>query len=822
MSSTTTIDAVQAKTWAQEETLRSILRKIGGQATESKKQQPDVKVDVTPVGAAISSLGKMLKTEVNGPVSMFNLAGKTAINMGSKVSSVIPGIEKLGITAGMFGVALEVATQALGNLYGVNKVFLDVYESGVRVQGGMQGLIVAAAGAGMTLDEFSGFAKKNSSTFALMGNSTPGLIKQFQKMTGAGGELMMSQSQANEAFMETAEILQNTGGMVGMTNEKIINTSIGLIKETEALSKETGRSRQSILDFASSITKSGAAYLLTSTLSKDAQESFRRATLKAVEFGDVGGKMLMDNVQKFVAGGGSLGLLDDNFRTMLAVVPGGVQAFTDFATASSTAGGDVEGTAKQLGATLSNVDSVTRNNLLRSIPELAATLGGFAQAQDRIRDREEKLRAQDEQTAKKQNISIAQATANRLKEEKDEAERNKDTQKRMQELSSATIALNAEFSRIFVSVGELIVPPLKWLAQSINGTIDAFQHISKWIGVHLLGQTSERAEATSGGIASLATIGAGVGAALLAKKSYSAIFNRGAKAEGESAFPQPPPTSGRPTAPTAAEKLSALSEHMEPAEHARAPRAPTARAGGLSRLARTGAKLGGMGALGIAGDVVGGAIGGTTGDILSTAASGASMGAMLGSVIPGLGTAIGGAIGGVLGAGYGAYTAYTKKPGEEHAGEPGEVGAIFKTLSDSSMVLSATFSNMNSILSTGIISNLSQLGTNLTNIQGMPDITRIINERSSQISNDLQESLSPILGGTTTSNDNAIFQDSAQTYYQSSNVYYDRSLQLFTDIRDSNLNIRNDIATMRSLIESYVRTVRTLPQGAVQPAGVPV
>jgi len=155
------------------------------------------------------------------------------------------------------------------------------------------------------------------------------------------------------------------------------------------------------------------------------------------------------------------------------------------------------------------------------------------------------------------------------------------------------------------------------------------------------------------------------------------------------------------------------------------------------------------------------------------------------------------------------------------AGEaPKEIGSMFNTLTDSSLSLNAAFSNMNSILSTGIIPNLSQLGANVTNIQGMPDITRIISERSSQISSDLQESLRPMLGVATTSSDNAIFQDTAQSYYQNSTVYYDRSLQLFTDIRDSNLNIRNDIATMRSLLESYVRTVRTLPQGAIQPSGI--
>ena len=912
MSSTTTIDAVQAKTWAQEETLRSILYKLNGQTTELKKLNdgdPDEKKDKKELSRAmldtagqLRSLRGFMTLDTKNPTSALNLIGDTAIKASSSIASLLPEMKGLAGTAVMFSEALAIAAASVNKLFEVNKIFLDVYDSGMRLQGGMNGLLAASTDAGMHLDEFGAFAKKNSATFALLGNSTPAVLKQFQQMTKFGSDLMMSQSQANEAFMETIGIFQNTGSMVTMTNERLISSGMGLIKETDELSKETGRSRKSILEFANETTKSGKSYLLMSTLSASAQESFQKATLRSIEFGDAGGKMLMDNVQNFVRGGRSVALLDDNFRTLLTVVPDGIDAFTNFAQASTTAGGDVRGATKQLAETLSNIDPSRLDAILKSMPpELQETLGGMIKSAQAVKNHNEEMYKLDVKYAADHKIQVAEATRIRLKQEEDDEARNRNTQLRMGELNQQTIKLGNEFTRIAVSLGETVIPVLVKLVSGINTVYDWFHALGKSVG-SFLGQDEKSASTSGGMVATVATVAGVLAGPMIAGKIMGAsvgkikeIF-RGAG----SAYPQPPPMGGAGggLAETATEALGKGASGVAAGAEGVAARGALTQgskmlakripliggviSGGLTAL-EGGSLLrsilvGGGSALGaVGGGIAGGAAGlgvGAAPGAIAGGMGGEWLGNKLADLIEGKkettpGTAgeapkeIGSMFNSLTDSSLSLNAAFSNmnsilstgiipafsnmnsilstviisnlsqlgtnltniqgKKETSTAGEtPKEIGSMFNALSDSSMSLNAAFSNMNSILSNVIISNLSQLGTNLTNTQGMPDITRIINERSSQISSDLQESLSPILGGTTTSNDNAIFQDSAQTYYQSSNVYYDRSLQLFTDIRDSNVKIKDDIASLRSLVELYVRTVRTLPQGAVQPAGVPV
>lgn len=769
--------------WAKESTMQKILARLpplpgsGGSGGSAPPPDPGVvlndTIKKTDWGTAFKGVGKewanVLQSGVSGPSGLFGIIGQSAKSVSWKLESAGSDYAKAFSVA---GTVLGQVSHSIQELFKVNKVFLDVYESGVRLEGGMTGLMQASMASGQTVEEFGALLAKHSSTVAILGQRTPSLIKNFQDLTGQGGQLMMTQGQANEMFLQTADIMQNSGDMVGTSNEKLIASSRGLIKETDNLSKETGQSRKTILDFVSSVTKSGSTFLLTSTMSEQAQNNFRSAAVEAQRFGQTAGKMLIDNIQKMVAGGGGLGLLEDNFRTMAAVVPGGVDALQNLQQAID--GGDeksVKAAMEKFGSTMANAPKPLRQTLMRAMPEIAGALGDFAMNEKKIQDKRKQEIALDRESAKALNITEEQAKKRRTDREDAQGKASILAQERMNKLDSATNELNTQFRLIYTNIAESLLPVLGGLATVIKGITEYWNKGDKMLS---------NAVGSEGGVltGSALALGGAAYAGIKGRNMYRRM--RGPQLSGPPAPPQLPE--------------------------------PPATPGGGGRLGRFAGKGVGLAAVGgIAGNLAGSAIGGTAGNVLSGAATGASLGATIGSIFPGAGTAIGAVLGGLAGGAYG-YIESVKDSKQEGSASGGNRGS--NPLSDIDAILEGR---------EGINIRYTETGKSMMEFsRGYKEVVGALNLGidSRNLSNfaRLQDLVTGRSGGLMAGDFAGLnLAQATQNHYESSSSYYDRSLEIWRDIRTATQSIREDINNLKGMVDTYVRGNRTAPAGSPAP-----
>ena len=785
--------------WSTEATMKQILAAMPGRGesaaqratreaanrnTDAVNQSRNALVKAFDgVGAQWSNVIKDgVKYGFGGPADSLKTFGGSLSTVSKNIISDMP---MLGKAAGIAGFALTEMANGVKKLIEVNDTFKNVYASGVRLEGGLQGMMVAAQDAGMTVQEFGSLMEKHSSTVAVLGSTrTPALIKQFQEMTKRGGDLMMTQGEASEAFMQASEIFQQTGDRSSMTLGQLAQSSKGLILETNNLSKETGQSRKTIMEFISSVTKSGSAYLLLSTMGKGAGETFAYAAGQATKFGQSFGKMLTDNMQKFLAGNGSLGLLDDNFRMLANLVPGANSAFLDLNKAMAS--GDKKGIAeatKRFGNALGSAPDSLKNQLLVAMPELAGVLGDAAQNYAKVKEKEKRDLEEDAKVARTMNISLAAASKIRLDREAEEERRNKELQASVNEMDAATKNLNTEFTRMYVAVGKTIVPLLAKLAEGINAVISGFHWAGKTIGM-AAGQTEQEAEATGGntaGIMGMLTAGGAL---------YGGY--RGLKAlRGGAGNLIPPPTP--PPLPV--------------------PSTPGGGAGGMGRFgAMMGRGVGIAGVAGLAGGLMGNAVGGTAGSMISGAAGMGATGAMLGSMFGPIGTVVGG----LAGLGLGAYQAYKASKEEQAHGGGADIQQGRNPIADLDALLEGR-EGMNirytesgkalTAFSNGYRDAVTALNLNINpaNLQSLGSLQDILMGRSS--------------GLTAGQFAGFNFAETTARYYDNSQLYYTTTTNLFTEIRDFSRQMKDDMASIKTMADNLIRNMNNRPQGTPQPSG---
>lgn len=789
---------IQAKAnWASESTLQKILAAMPGRRGRSETPEEKRAREAAERNAdAVNQNTSFLKKAVSGVGGQWSSAIKDGIRYGfkgptgildtfgsslTKVGQNLDHVGFLGTSAGVAGFALTEMAKGVRELIKVNDTFLNIYASGVRLQGGLYGLLTASQDSGMTVQEFGSLLEKHSSTVAMLGSTrTPALIKQFQELTNRGSELMMTQGEANDAFLQTSEILFQTGQQSSMALGNLEKSSRALIVETNTLSKETGQSRKSILEFVGTITKTGTNFLLMSTMTEQARKGFASAAIEAQRFGQTAGKMLMDNVQKMITGKGGLGLLDENFRMMASVVPGGMDALQNLQQA--IAGGDdksIKSAMEVFGKTMASAPKPLVESLLISMPEVANALGEFARNQERIQKKLNDDLAADTKEAKRLNLDVAVVTQRRIDREKAEEQRNIALQASLNEMDAATKNLNTEFSKMYVSVGQVILPVLKKFAEFINGILGVSRSIGSGIG-RALGQSKEEAEATGGGFEGT------FGTVLMGAGAYGAYRGlRKLRQRGVQGPPTPPGDIVPPSPPGGGG------------------------GGGGGRFARFSPRAAGMaGIAGMAGGLLGTAIGGTGGNMLASAASMGATGAMLGSFFGLPGTIIGG----LAGAGLGAYQAWKASKEEQAAGgidrtqyaNPlAQIDAILEGRDSLNLRYTETGKAMLEF-SKGYkeVVNSLNLGIDARNITNFARLQDLVTGRS-------QGLLASDFAGIN-------LAQATQTYYERSSTYQDRSLEIWRDIRTITQSMRDDINNLKGLVDTYVRGNRTAPAGSPQ------
>jgi hypothetical protein len=657
--------------WATETTLKKLLTaldpktpskegEVARQALEENSQQ--LKDNSEKTRYYLQQAGQVWKSAltegIQGGQGLFtNISQSTKLlaqdfeEQGKANKLAISGLQRFATVALLVSKSLEKLIEA-------DKIFSDLYETGVRLQGGINGLITSSNTARLSVQEFGALATKNSTVFAqLGGRDVPKLIKTFQDTSRYGGEYLLSLQDGAEMFLQTVDIYQQAGVAGRLNNQQLVASSQGLINQFGKVSEATGLSRKALIDFVSSITKTGSSYLLLSTMSAKAGENLIAATAQLAKFGQQGGKLLADNIQKYFAGSNTFGLLDESMQHLISTVPGLGGSFANLAEASVKGGEEYEDAQKQFAKTLIAAPESLRRQLLAAMPELAGTLGDLIKNAKNVEQAEKDKLEQMEAEAKRRGMTLNELKAERAKE----AEEDKKRKEVLNKLTEAFNKLNNEIFRSFASAANYLITPLGYLADGITWLSEKFNDIDKAI-------TSAVGLGGQGGIlGSVIAFGAAIGASVLAVKGFRSIVSmfggpKGAPGIGASGIGPGIPGS-TPQNPIYTREVSAGGLGGGGLGGG-APGRPGQAGGG--RFGRLGSMLG-RGSIGglVAGAALGGLGTAATGagygktgaglDILGQAAGLAGTGAMLGAFLGPGGALVGGALGGLAGAGMGLY-----------------------------------------------------------------------------------------------------------------------------------------------------------------------
>lgn len=664
--------------WAREETLKKILTalvpktKDGTDDLEEALDQNTKQLKDNPEKTRfyLQQAGQVWKSAltegIQGGQGLFtNISQSTKLlaqdfeEQGRANKLAISGLQRFATVANLVSKSLEKLIEA-------DKIFSDLYETGVRLQGGINGLITGSNTARLSVQEFGSLAAKNSTVFAqLGGRDVPRLIKTFQDSSRFGGEYLLSLQEGAEMFLQTVDIYQQAGIVGRVNNQQLVASSQGLITQVGKVAEATGLTRKSLLEFVASITKTGSSYLLLSTMSAKAGENLIAATAQLAKFGQQGGKLLADNIQKYFAGSNTFGLLDESMQHLISTVPGLGGAFANLAEASVKGGEEYEDAQKQFAKTLIAAPESLRRQLLAAMPELAGTLGDLIKNAKAVETAEADKLKQMEEEASRRGITLDQVK----KERAEEAELDKKRKETLNKLTNAFNQLNNEIFRTFASLGNYLTPLFDGLATGITFVTNAFQSLDKLISPGGQG----------GIIGPIIALGTALGGVALVAKGIKGLWGR---------FRLPSEAPGLPGMGRGQSASAPLFVSLVSGIPGAAPGIPgmggapgTPGAGG-----RTGGRFGRLaGMLGrgsIGGLIAGAALGGVgslatgagytkTGagiDILGQAAGLAGTGAMLGSFLGPGGTLIGGALGGLAGAGMGLYQNWDTLFGQQGSG----------------------------------------------------------------------------------------------------------------------------------------------------------
>ena len=229
-------------------------------------------------------------------------ASATIVGLINKVSSAADAVR------GMDG-SISGAVGALGNIpLGVGEVikgvfgpvagavdqthqaFMDAASAGANFGGNMRDLLKSSAGAGLSLSEFTGIIKNNSEALMFLGGSTDEGAKRLAKLgkdirnTPLAADLArlgFSTADINEGFANYSKMLAKNGRLQGMSDAQLISGTHEYLKNLDAVSKLTGKSKES-LQAEEDARQADAQYrVMMSRLDADGQKNME-ALMKSI------------------------------------------------------------------------------------------------------------------------------------------------------------------------------------------------------------------------------------------------------------------------------------------------------------------------------------------------------------------------------------------------------------------------------------------------------------------------------------------------------------------------------------------------------------
>ena len=582
-------------------------------------------------------------------------AASVIVNLISKISSAADAVRgmdgSIGSAVGALGQIPMGVGDVIKGVFGpvagavdqTHQAFLEASSVGANFGGNMKDLLTASGEAGLSLSEYTGIIKGNSEALMFLGGSVDEGAKRLAKLgkdirnTPLAADLArlgFSTTDINEGFADYSKMLAKNGRLQGKTDADLIAGTHTYLKNLDAVSKLTGKSKES-LQAEEDARQADAQYrIMMSKLDEDGQKNM---------------KALMDSIPKQHQAG-----LKEILATGTATTDAGIEVMAYLKKSGSSA--QELFNQMQNNGTLSTKQATDFNKLYQKESEefakspLAETLAkfdpnaeafvvGVLDVANRTTTLEEQLAA-NEQKLK----DIADKPLPDLIDPDTVQKFKQDINQKSLEMTTALASIDlSKLKQVFDTAADMAVeylPKAVELAadnfELVAGTVLAFNSAALLATAALKGMSLAAGSSMLGGPskAGKAAVGGAVG-----QSSKGAVAKGVARRFGPLAVLM-----------SAYEGYTGVSEANQKAE-----------AGEITGNEATVEKS----------EAIGSAVGGGGG-----ALAGAAAGAAIGSVVPIVGTAIGGLIGGAIG-----YWAGSK--GGEAAGEAiGEAIAGEDTIKD--------------------------------------------------------------------------------------------------------------------------------------------
>jgi len=494
------LDELRVIAGAQKDTQRSQV--VLGDDIKNSSEQTARKLDYR-----MKYLGQSIQNSITGLTSVTDSKGLFG-HLASSAKSVGSQLDEMGIVGGKFllgmGAFVAVVDFAWHRVTALSESFTSLYSTGLVFDTGMRGIIDAANGAGMTVENFSKMITKFGAAAASVGvKNLSSMNQQFLKNTRSGAELQMTQDQASEAFLNTVETMRSTGKLSTMDRNDIIKSGQSLVKNYNQLAEATGRNREEIANSTRAIMKQSDVNVLARLLPPEQRLKLTNQIASyAANFGE-GGKELASLSAQIQLAGGSMGTLQGDMASVINQVPGLYEAL------NSTD----EEAPKRAAEAFGKMDPAAVANLMNSFPEAGKWINQMVQ--------EGQQSLEIDELRRKQKLGELNAKEKEKLENADYLATQAKVQKSLAELQNSITKVAVSFGRVLmpvISTFSAVLGGINYIIGVFADGIDAISNIISRIMKTFMGEGTAD---TVGGIGGLLTAGV---VAIVVKKVLGSLM----------------------------------------------------------------------------------------------------------------------------------------------------------------------------------------------------------------------------------------------------------------------------------------------------------
>ena len=428
-------------------------------------------------GSLIANLtGLFSQTNISGVFGSFGTSLKAHSVAAENASNEL---KSLAASAKIAGTVISILALFSHRLDDVSNAMTLVYANGIKFDTGLAGLVQSASDAGMHVSEFAGLLSKYGALSASLGTrSVMALSKQFQTATHSGGDLMMSQKEASEAFFDTLEMMRGSGELLGLNDEQRAARGNYYLKNLNELALETGRNRDELRKTTVELMKKPFQFLWAKQLGTGGAGKLTEFMAQlSSQFGQMADPVA-SMIEQVKSAGGGFGLLDQKMIPLLSFAPELGAALQASAAAVNGTDEDRAIAAKRMSDAFDNISAANMIAMRRSYPELAAWTLQVQQSTMQVKAQKIQKDESDQADADRRGITKDQLLA----EQKATQDRMKVIKGTFNESNAALARLSNSVSLIATRFDGVLIPAIKVLTAGIDGLAWVFERIADTAG----------------------------------------------------------------------------------------------------------------------------------------------------------------------------------------------------------------------------------------------------------------------------------------------------------------------------------------------------